>query len=102
MCLDVGHAARAGVDPAEVIRHCKSRLYDLHMKDTIAPVGDETDLPMEVGRGRLDIKGILAALIEIEYPHIVAFEYEKLTGDRFAGLQASIKFVREALSQIAG
>src|SRR5215216_4519749 len=33
LCIDVGHTARAGVDPAEAIRRCRERLYDLHLKD---------------------------------------------------------------------
>jgi sugar phosphate isomerase/epimerase len=100
MCLDVGHSARAGVDPIEVIHKCQSRLYDLHLKDSIAPVGAIHDTPAIVGQGHLDIKGILSALVEINYAHIVGFEYEKEDGDRLAGLEKSIKFVRHAISQL--
>jgi sugar phosphate isomerase/epimerase len=31
LCIDVGHSARAGVDPTEAILTCSSRLYDVHM-----------------------------------------------------------------------
>src|SRR5688500_14218989 len=33
LCIDVGHTARAKVNPAEAIVKCKDRLYDLHIKD---------------------------------------------------------------------
>ena len=98
LCIDVGHAARAGTDPAEAIRKCHERLYDIHLKDSVAAPGAGRDVPIEVGRGHLDIKGILNALIEVKYPYVVAFEYEKRGGDNVAGLTESINYVRKALA----
>jgi inosose dehydratase len=97
LCIDVGHTARAGTDPAEAIRKCRERLYDIHLKDSLAAAGAHNDIPIEVGRGHLDIKGILAALMEIEYPHIVAFEYEK-SSNQVAGLTESVAYVRKILA----
>ena len=77
LCIDVGHSWRAGVDPVEAIRKYHSRLYDLHLKDSLAEQGARDDIPADVGKGRLDIKGILKALIEVKYQHIVAFEARK-------------------------
>ena len=53
LCIDVGHTARAKVDPAEAIRKCRERLYDLHIKDidSTAPDGHT----IEAGRGVLDL-----------------------------------------------
>jgi len=78
-CIDVGHSARAGCDPVEAIRTYRERLYDMHFKDimTLEPKAKAA----EVGRGVLDIRGMLAALLEIKYAHEMSFEYEKdLTG----------------------
>ena len=100
LCIDVGHAARAGADPAEAIRKCHSRLYDIHLKDSMALPGVTKDVPIEVGRGKLDIKGILAALIEVKYSNIVAFEYEKRADDPRAGLAESIAYVRKLLAEM--
>lgn len=97
LCIDVGHAARAGTDPAEAIRKCHERLYDIHLKDSVAAAGANRDAPIEVGRGHLDIKGILQALIDIKYSHVVAFEYEKRGGDTVAGLAESVNYVRKML-----
>ena len=33
LCVDVGHTARAKVDPAEAILKCRERVYDIHFKD---------------------------------------------------------------------
>lgn len=98
LCIDVGHSYRAGADPAQAIRKCHDRLYDVHLKDSLAVVGAKEDIPVEVGRGRMDIKGILAALIEVKYSHIVAFEYEKREADPTAGLLESVQYVRKILS----
>ena len=56
---------------------------DIHIKDlkTIQLVSDVC----EVGRGKLDIPGILRTLIRIKFKGIVAFEYEKDLNDPFAG-----------------
>jgi inosose dehydratase len=100
LCIDVGHAWRAGTDPAEAIRKCHARLYDIHLKDSLAEPG-ASDIPVEVGRGRMDIKGILAALIEVKYRRIVAFEYEK-RANPVSGLAESVAYVRKALTEMAG
>jgi inosose dehydratase len=98
LCIDVGHGYRAGADPVEAIRKCHDRLYDVHLKDTLAEVGAAKDIPCEVGRGHLDIKGIIAALIEVKYSRIVAFEYEKKEEDPTVGLAESVNYVRKILA----
>ena len=54
LCIDVGHTARAKVDPAEAIRKCRERLYDCHLKDIDSTAPDGKTL--EAGRGVLDLK----------------------------------------------
>jgi sugar phosphate isomerase/epimerase len=98
LCLDVGHTARAGADPAEHIRRYARRIYDLHLKDSVADVGAKSDIPTEVGAGRLDIPGILRALIEINYGGVVGFEYEKPGGNPLTGLAESVGYVRGVLT----
>jgi len=98
LCIDVGHAARAGTDPVEAIRTCQARLYDVHLKDSLAAPQSLKDVPVVVGRGHLDIKGMIAALIDVNYTHIVSFEYEKHDGDVVQGLGDSIHYVRQLLS----
>lgn len=101
LCIDVGHARRAGVDPAEAIHKCQSRLYDIHLKDSLAAKGAAKDIPAEVGKGDMDIRGILVALIEIKYRHIVAFEYEKGGPDAVNGLTDSVNYVRNLLAEMS-
>src|SRR5215204_6316538 len=63
LCIDVGHTARAKVNPAEPIIKCKDRLYDLHFKDidSLEPNGTT----IAAGRGVLDLASILQALLKI-------------------------------------
>jgi sugar phosphate isomerase/epimerase len=49
----------------------------------------------------MDIKGILAALIEVKYDRIVAFEYEK-RGNAVSGLEESVAYTRTVLTEKAG
>jgi sugar phosphate isomerase/epimerase len=98
LCIDVGHAMRANADPAEAIRKCASRLYDLHMKDSNAVPGTIKDIPAEVGAGRMDIKSILTALLAIKYSGVVSFEYEKVSANPVTGLAESVGYVRGMLA----
>jgi sugar phosphate isomerase/epimerase len=97
LCIDVGHSMRAGVDPVEAIHRCASRLYGLHLKDSLAAPG-AMDIPAIVGRGHMDIAAILAALIEVNYSGVAAFEYEVETGDPAVGLAESVGYVRGLLA----
>ncbi len=96
LCIDVGHTARAGVDAAESILRCQERLYDVHMKDIYA-LGDK-NTPVEGGRGILDTKSILAALLKIKYQGLVGFEYEKDGKDPLPGLAESVGYCKGILT----
>ncbi len=96
LCIDVGHTARAGVDPAESIIKCRERLYDVHMKD-ISVMGNR-NTPIESGRGILNSRSILAALVKIKYQGLVGFEYEKDSKDPVPGLAESVGYTKGLLA----
>jgi inosose dehydratase len=96
LCIDVGHTARAGVDPADSIVQCQERLYDVHLKD-ISALGNK-NTPIEGGRGILDSKSILAALLKIKYQGLVGFEYEKDGKDPVPGLAESVGYIKGLLA----
>lgn len=98
LCIDVGHTARAGVDPAESIIKCRERLYDCHMKD-ISAMGNK-NTPIEGGRGILDLKSILAALLEIKFQGLVGFEYEKDGKNPVPGLAESVGYNKGLLASM--
>jgi sugar phosphate isomerase/epimerase len=99
LCIDVGHTARAGVDPAEAIGRCRERLYDLHLKDIDSTAADGKTI--EGGRGVLDLPSILRAILDIQYPHLVSFEYEKDADDPVPGLAETVGYVKGVLARLA-
>jgi sugar phosphate isomerase/epimerase len=98
LCIDVGHTARAGVDPAESIIKCKERLYDVHLKD-ISALGNR-NTPIEGGRGILDLKAILAALLKINYQGLAGYEYEKDGKDPLPGLTETLGYTKGLLASL--
>ena len=98
LCIDVGHTARAKVDPAEAIRKCAPRVFDIHMKDinTTFPTGRG----VEQGRGALDTKAMLKALIDIKFGYHVGIEYEKDENDVLPGLAESVGYLRGVLASL--
>jgi sugar phosphate isomerase/epimerase len=102
LCIDVGHTARHGDDVIASIKSYAARVHDVHMKDSVAVPGAMRDVPVEVGAGKLDIRGMLRALLEIGYGGVVAFEYEKsVPANPIPGLAESVGFVRGALAALA-
>jgi len=100
LCIDVGHSARAGTDPVEAILKCRSRLYDVHMKDTLAGVGDRVDKPVGLGYGRLDIRSIMAALIQVDFRFLVGLEDELPSADPIPGIAQSFGYMRGILAAL--
>jgi len=96
LCIDLGHAARAGAEPAEAILKCRDRLHDVHLKD-IADLG-RISHPVESGRGVLNLKAVMGALLEIKFPYMADFEYEKDADDPLAGLAESVGYTRAILA----
>jgi inosose dehydratase len=99
LCIDVGHTARAKVDPAEAIRKCRERLYDCHLKDIASTAPNGTTV--EGGRGVLDLKAILRALLDVRYAHLASFEYEKDENDPLPGLSETIGYCKGILAGMA-
>ena len=57
LCIDIGHAARAGVDPSRAAEQFADRLLDIHMKDITAMTAK--GVCIEAGRGVIDIPRFL-------------------------------------------
>ncbi len=99
LCIDVGHTARANTDPAEAIRKYKDRLYDLHFKDISSTQPDGETVPG--GRGVLDLRAVLNALIKIKYANLIAIEYEGSENDPVAEVAETIGYAKGLLKGMA-
>jgi sugar phosphate isomerase/epimerase len=103
-CIDLGHTYRAGHDPAKAIRDCKDRLYDVHIKD-VTPVegkktkdGGQAFVVTEMGRGSMDIKAIVQALLDVKFNGHVGFEFEKDAENPLPGLAESVGYLRGVIA----
>jgi inosose dehydratase len=80
LCWDVGHAICGGVDPLAVVREHPERIAYIHLKDVDGDVLDgvrrdgvdfseavRRRIFTELGRGCLNVPGLLSALREIGY-----------------------------------
>ena len=98
LCIDIGHTQRIGEDPSELAEKYQDRLFDVHLKDVTTSTGD--GVPLEIGRGIIDIPKFLRTLEKINYAGVVAFEYEKDGDDPLAGLAESVGYVRGVLKTL--
>ena len=95
LCIDVGHTARAKVNPAEAILKCRDRLYDLHIKDINST--EPNGATIEAGRGVLDLPSVLRSLHKIKYPHLVSLEFEGQENDPLPAVAESIGYIKGIL-----
>jgi hypothetical protein len=68
------------------------------MKDVTS--SDSNGKAIEVGRGVLDIHGLLKNVVDKEFAGIVSFEYEKEDKDPVPGLAESMGYVKGILKVI--
>jgi sugar phosphate isomerase/epimerase len=98
-CIDVGHCARAGVDPVHAIQAVGPRLFNMHIKDLTSFQDKESQVP--VGEGIMPIRDIFQALIAQHYQGFVDLEYEIHPEDPMPGVIASFAFMRGVLNSMA-
>ena len=96
LCIDVGHTARAKVDPAESIIKCKDRLYDLHFKDINTT--EANGRTIEGGRGVLDLSSIVRALQKVKYSHLVSIEFEEWENDPLPSVAETAGYAKGLLA----
>jgi len=99
ICIDAGHAARAGADVVESIREAGARLFDMHIKDLRAI---QKDSGCAVGEGVLPITAMLKELKRMNYAGTVSLEYEIEEDNPFTGMKASFAYMRGVLAGLRG
>jgi len=92
LCLDIGHAARAGANPVEIIGKYGNRIFDLHIKD-LSEITTKPK-PIELGRGVLDIPGVVKALTKIRFAGYCSIEHEMDMSDPLPGIAESAGYFR--------
>lgn len=83
-CPDTGHLQAAGGDPVELVRTYRDRIEYVHIKDLDA---DGRFVPL--GRGELDVGGVLGVLRDAGFDGWVTVETDGWDGDPAEGARAS-------------
>jgi inosose dehydratase len=107
LCWDVGHAICGGVDPLAVVRQYPERIAYIHLKDVDGEVLDgvrrdgvsfddavRRRIFTELGRGVLDVPGLLAALREIGYQGWLMVEQDSTWLAPIESARASREYLR--------
>jgi sugar phosphate isomerase/epimerase len=98
LCLDIGHAVRAGVNLEKVIADYRTRLYDLHIKDITLASRDGKSI--EIGRGVIDFPALVKSLKKNNYKGMCSIEFEKDMTDPLAGIAESVGFFKGVMSTL--
>ena len=96
LCIDLGHAMRAGADVVAAIHAAGPRLFDMHIKDLASPTAKESQVA--VGEGVMPVREIFQALIQTHYPGNVDLEYEINATDPMPGVLESFHYMRGVLA----
>jgi inosose dehydratase len=97
-CIDTGHILRCVllnklIDPADQIRKMGNRNFGLHLKDFDQKKKVETI----VGRGSLDVPGVVKALKEVKFAGCVSLEYELNSKNPTPDMAEGLKVLQSAI-----
>lgn len=106
LLLDVAHYAQGGGDPVKAVKTYRDRILFLHLKDVESPVPGATgDVSrsyrfVELGRGKVDLPGVCAALKEIGFRGWAIIELDSVPDPARTPKESAIickKYVEEKL-----
>ena len=89
--LDVGQMAACGHDPVDALRRLEPRLKIVHLKDVEAAGAEHNVL---LGTGIANIPGVMKELRRIQFPRLVAIEFEK-EGDDDQDMHDELAYARQ-------
>ena len=98
LCIDIGHTVRVGADLVQSIEKYGDRLYDMHIKDVTEATAKGKCI--QLGRGVIDIPGMLRALVKINYQGVLSYEYEAEEKDPLPGLCECVGYTKGVLAVI--
>jgi sugar phosphate isomerase/epimerase len=97
LCLDSAHLAAAGEDPVKFTKKYAPRVVHVHLKDLTA-----SGRFVELGKGDLDLLGVLAALDAAGYQGWVISELDVPSKTAFESAVTNKKFFDEAMPRGLG
>ena len=98
LCIDIGHTVRAGVDLVAAVEKCHDRLLDMHVKDITEATAKGHCI--QLGRGVIDIPGLLRTLVKVGYQGVASYEYEADEKDPLPGLCECVGYTKGVLAAL--
>jgi inosose dehydratase len=98
LCIDIGHTVRAGVDLVDAVNRYHDRLLDMHVKDVTS--ASASGQCVQLGRGVIDIPGLLRALVKVGYQGVASYEYEAEERDPLPGLCECVGYTKGVLAAL--
>ena len=92
LCIDIGHATRAGVSVQKAVKEYKDRLFELHIKDVSK--AEKDGKAIEIGRGVINFPALIRSLEKIKYTGVCSIEFEKDMTDPMPGIAESLGYFR--------
>jgi sugar phosphate isomerase/epimerase len=99
LCMDIGHATRAGADVVKSAAEAGDRLFDMHVKDLRTKT--DKDSQCDIGDGVLPFPAVFKQLKKMGYTGCVNMEYEINAKDPMMGMQRSLSYERGLLEGLA-
>ena len=98
LCIDIGHTVRSGVDLVAAVNKYHDRLLDMHVKDITEATAKGKCI--QLGRGVIDIPGLLRALVNAGYQGNASYEYEADEKDPLPGLCECVGYTKGVLATL--
>ena len=100
-CIDTGHILRCilldkKLDPADQIRQMGARNFGLHLKD----FDEKTKAECIVGKGMLDVAGVLKALKDVKFTGYINLEYELNSKNPTPDMAEGLKVLQDAVKKV--
>jgi len=98
LCIDIGHTVRAGVDPVDSVNRYHDRLLEMHIKDMTEATAKGRCV--QLGRGVIDIVGLIRALVNVGYQNTFSYEWEADEKDPLPGLCECVGYTKGVLAAL--
>jgi inosose dehydratase len=85
LLLDIAHYQQGGGDPVAAVARHSDRIRALHLKDVVSPLPGDTRPArqsyrwVELGRGTVDVPGVIAALRKVSWSGPALIELDAIT-----------------------
>lgn len=96
-CPDIAHLAGGGGDPAAIIRRYGERLRHVHLKD----LRREPFAFMPLGDGEIDLRAVMAAIVESGYGGWLVVELDQYDGDPAEAAKVSKQVLDRLVAEFA-